>query len=405
MNSRERVRRAIHHQEPDRVPIDLGGTSATTISVRTYAAHRAHLGLGQDALRINDVFSMTAEIGEDVHQRLETDVRLIQALTPRFGIALESWKPWRNPDGLKVEVPGGFDLARDVDGTLLLLVGGETVGRMPVSGQYFSEVANSTTGDAALSDPPDPDAVSFPVLTDEDLRFRQTSARYLSGTTDKALVVEIGDNLRWCASAADWMYALASDPSRAAELHEKKSRNLLDKVRQLAQALGSSVDIVAFYQDLGTQRSELISPQTFMEIVAPHYRPIFDWIHRNTNWSVFFHSCGSIYRLIPAMIEMGVDILNPVQTNADGMDAARLKAQFGAALTFWGGGVDTQTILPFGTIDEVRAQVRSRIGRFAPGGGYVFAPSQDIQPDVPAANVAAMYESAIEAGGYERSAV
>ena len=401
MNSRERVWAAINHRQPDRVPIDLGGTAATGIVANAYIRLRNAYGLGTGGVQVFDVFGMMARVEQDLIDRLGVDTMLVPSLCPRFGIPIDVWKPWRLLDGMPVQVPAGFQVERQPDGSLLLMVKGEAVGKMPKDGFYFSEVANSTMGGLdSLLDPPDAGSVSFPTLTDEDLRFRQDIARNLHEATDRALIVDLIDNIRWDTSIPNWLYATAADPERTFALHEKKTETLIEEVRQLAEAVGPYVQVFAIYQDYGTQRGELISPATFERLVVPHYRRLFAWIHRHTSWKVLFHSCGSIYGLIPHMIDMGVDILNPVQSNTERMDPARLKAEFGDRLAFWGGGIETQSVLPFGTPNEVRRQVRERISIFGPGGGFVFAPTQDIQADVPLLNLVAMYETVREYGRY-----
>ena len=173
-------------------------------------------------------------------------------------------------------------------------------------------------------------------------------------------------------------------------LHAKKCEALLKKIKQLAEATAKYTQIFAIYQDWGTQRSELVSPKMFEEIVAPYYKRIFDWIHQNTQWKIFFHSCGSIYNIIPHMIKMGVDILNPIQCNTANMEPEKLKQEYGDRLTFWGGGVDTQSIFLTGKPDEIKAQVKERLSVLGKGGGYVFAPTQNIQADIPIENIEAM---------------
>jgi uroporphyrinogen decarboxylase len=398
MNARERVLAAVGHEEPDRLPVDLGGTTATAITVGAYAHLRRHLGLPTDRVRIWELFALAAHVDRDIQERFQADVALIYPLAPRFDISIREFKPWVLPDGTPVEVPAGFDVRDAGDGGLLLTVHGEAVGKLPVGGFYFSELANVQADLNNFRDPPDPRDVTFPEFTDDDLAFRRENARFLRDTTNMALVVEVIEPIRWCSSIAEWLYALASDPDRTERLMEAKSQALVRKVNQLWDALGTDVDVIAFYQDYGTQRGELVSPVTFTERIAPQYRRVFDWVHAHTTWKVFFHSCGSIRRLIPSMVDMGVDILNPVQVNTANMDAVELKTEFGDRLSFWGGGIDTQTVLPFGTPDDVRAQVRDRIAALGRGGGFVFAPSQDIQADVPPQNIVAMFDEAIASG-------
>ena len=401
MNSRDRVAAAINHQEPDRIPIDLGGTAASGINVSAYVQLKEWLGLRTDGIQVFDIFGMMARIEPDVIEHFRADTLLIPSLCPRFGVPIKSWKPWRLFDGTPVQVPIGFETIEDQDGSLLLMVEGQSVGRMPRTETYFLEVAEVDGGGLEdLAHPPDPDSVHFPVLREEDLGFRKEIAKHFYETTDKALVVDLVDNLRWNTPIASWLYAMAADPRRTYELHEKKSMAILESVKRLAQVVGPYVSVFAIYQDYGTQRGPLISPASFENLVVPHYKRVFDWIHGNTDWKVLFHSCGSIVPLIPLIIDMGADILNPVQCNTEGMEPQRLKEEFGSRIVFWGGGADTQTVLPFGSPDEVQRQVRERMAVLGSGGGYVFAPSQDIQADVPPENLAAMYGAAREWGRY-----
>jgi uroporphyrinogen-III decarboxylase len=185
--------------------------------------------------------------------------------------------------------------------------------------------------------------------------------------------------------------------------YERKVENVLTNLRLYAQAVGDNLDVVWFGEDFGTQKGMMISPQVFNDLVAPYYRRIWEWVHTSTTWKVFFHSCGGIYPIIDTLINSGVDILNPVQVTAAGMDATRLKREFGDRVCFWGGGIDTQTVLPFGTPDEVRAQVRERIRTLGAGGGFVFATVHNIQGDVPVENVLAMVQAVREFGHYPLS--
>jgi uroporphyrinogen decarboxylase len=401
MTSRERVMAAVNHQEPDRVPIDLGSTRASAINVSAYFKLLNRLGLKADKVRIYDPFSMNALLDPEIVEVLGIDVVLVPSLYGHFDIPINEWKPWRLPDGTPVQVPAEFQTSEGEDGALLLMVDGKAVGKMPREGFYFSVIADSTMGwFDSLVQAPDVRDVVFSKLTNQDLSFRREFARIMYETTDKALVVDLLDNMRWDTSQANWMYALAAEPERVNELHQKKALNLVEKIKQLFEAVGPYVQVFAIYQDFGTQGGEAISPTTFERLIMPHFRHIFDWIHKNTDWKVLFHSCGSIYYLIPLMIEMGVDILNPVQTNAANMEPQLLKERFGDRLVFWGGGIETQTVLPFGTQDEVRRQVKERVLTLGPGGGFVFAPCQDIQAEVPSGNVLAAYQAARDFGRY-----
>ena len=233
MNSRERVLVTINHEEPDRVPIDLGGTAASGINVTAYIRLKKLLGLRTDNVQVFDIFGMLARVEQDLIERLDTDTMLIPELCPHFDIPINAWKPWRLFDGTLVQVPVGFQTTKDRDGSLLLIIDGQPMGRMPENGTYFLELMESEMGGlAALAEPPDPDTQTFSLLTDEDLRFRQEIAKNLYETTDKALVIDTTDNIRWDTSIANWLFAMAADPDRTFELHEKKSLALLETVKQ-----------------------------------------------------------------------------------------------------------------------------------------------------------------------------
>jgi uroporphyrinogen decarboxylase len=236
----------------------------------------------------------------------------------------------------------------------------------------------------------------MPVFTDEELAWRRHWAETLRRETDKALVGDFGAILGRWGSYQEWMYTIGADPGYVLAFYERKIENLLTNMRLYAQAIDNHIDIVTLGEDFGTQKGLMISPRMFRELVAPYYKRLFDWVHQHTPWKVSFHCCGGIYPIINTLIECGVDILNPVQTSAVGMEPRRLKAEFGDRLVFWGGGIETQTTLPFGSLDEIRAQVRERIQVFGPGGGFVFSPIHNIQNDVSPDRLLAMYEAVHE---------
>ena len=392
MTSREIVVKAINHQPTNRVPFDIGATAASGINAFSYIKLREKLGLNNSDVKVIDIFGMLARVDLDVMEALGIDIVLAPSLKPRFGLSINRWKEQTFWNNIKVFIPYEAETVINGDESLLLLANGRVVGKMPKNGYYFSEIANSTMGDIGQLDGPiDPDKARFEnSFTDEEIEFRYKTTKDLYNNTDKAIVIDYTDNIRWDTSIPNWLYSMAAYTERTNQLHEKKSYAILERVKLLAQAIGKYAQIFAIYQDWGTQRGELVSPDMFKELVMPHYKRIFNWIHDNTTWKVLFHSCGSISKIIPYMIEMGVDILNPVQCEAFCMDPKYLKKTFGNKLVFWGGGVDTQNVLNYGSKEEVYNQVKERISILGEGGGYVFAPTQDIQPDVPVENICAM---------------
>jgi uroporphyrinogen-III decarboxylase len=202
-------------------------------------------------------------------------------------------------------------------------------------------------------------------------------------------------------SIPDFLFLLAADKAYVKDLFEVRTEVALQNLPLLKQYLGDSIDVIGFDgYDFGSQNGEIFSPDLCSELFLPNMKVQSEWVHRNTPWKTFYHSCGSITRIIPMLIEGGMDILNPVQTSAKGMDPAWLKKEFGKRIVFWGGGVDTQKTLPFGSTEEVVREVTERVRIFAPGGGFVFNAVHNIQQGTPPENIVAAYETARTVGTY-----
>jgi uroporphyrinogen decarboxylase len=326
-----------------------------------------------------DVWQMLAWVEQPVVEALGIDVLPVPRLVQDFGMRMDAWVPWRLPeDGTPVQMPGGFDPIEEEDGSLALYLNGEPVAKKVPTSPYFDRLL-----DLNMSyDLPPLESIQLPMLSDEELGWRRYWAETLKAETDKALIGDFGFNLGRWGSYGEWFYGIAADPDYTRAWYDFKIENLLTNVERYADAVGDNIDIVWLMEDFGTQKGMMISPEMFDDMIAPYYKRFFGWIHANTSWKIFFHSCGGIYPIIETLVDCGVDILNPVQTTAAGMEPERLKAEFGDRLTFWGGGIDTQSILPFGSPEEIREQVRQRIEILAPGGGFVFATIHNIQDDI-----------------------
>jgi hypothetical protein len=396
MSSRERVLAAINHREPDRIPIDLGSTRNSTIEVGLYTRLRDHLGIESDPAKVLDVHFMTAWLEHPVIEALGIDVLTVPRLTWSFGLRVDDWRPWQLEDGTPVQMPANFAPEIDVDGTIRLYLNGELVGKKDPANISFDRMRDFKMHDVL----PPVDSFDLPVFSEEELSWRRRWAHTLRAKTDKALVGDFGAVLGRWGSYQEWLYTLAADPDYVLAFYERKIENLLYNMELYAQAVGDNIDIVWLGEDYGTQQGMMLSPKMFNEMVAPYYRQLFDWVHENTGWKILFHCCGAIYPIIDTLIKLGVDILNPVQATAAGMQPEKLKVEFGDRLVFWGGGIDTQTVLPFGSPEEVRKQVEHRVQTFGPGGGFVFAASHNIQSDVPVENLLTMYEAVREYGQY-----
>lgn len=399
MNSRERVLAAINHQEADRVPLDLGGTRQSGIAASTYHALKERLGIASPT-RVFDTYQMLADVERPVMERFGADVVGLYRPDVAFGILNKDWRPWQLFDGTPVEVPSGFQPQVEPSGDLVLLQDGELVGRMPKDGFYFDRL---DTYPGAAHTPVD--EVNPPLMSESIAEHYHCQAEALYQNTDFAIVAPLGPpyELFYGLGTGDfsaWMMTLATDSDYVDALLGKLTDVWLENLRRFADAVGDRVQIIQFCDDFGTQNSPFISVKMFRERIMPFYQRGLSWIHEHTNMKVLLHSDGALKPLMPSLIEMGVDILNPVQTSADNMDGAELKAEFGADLAFWGGSLDCQKTLPFGTEEEVAQEVAEHIRTLAPGGGYVFAPVHNIQAGVPVENVIAMYDAALSQASY-----
>jgi len=404
MNSRDRVLAAIHHREPDRVPIDLGGTRQSGMAASTYHQVKQRLGIDTPT-RMFDVYQMIAEIERPVMERFGADCVGLLPRSVAFGIRNEGWKRWQFPDGLEVEVPGGFNPVVEPDGSIVLKeADGTLVAKMPRGGCYLDRMQKYPGAAHA-----DPETLDLPLLSTEDCDHYGAQAEAYHETTDYAIIARMGPpyELFWGLGTGDfqsWMVTLATEPDYVHALYEKLTEVWLENLRRLYAAVGDRAHVLQFNDDLGTQDAPFISVRMFRELVMPYYKRGLDWIHENTPWKVFMHNDGAIFELIPSLLEMGVDILNPVQTTAKGMDPARLKQDFGDRLVFWGAACDCQATLTSGTPDDVAREVEENVRILAPGGGYVLTSVHNIQAGVPPENVIALFDAALAAGRYSAKA-
>jgi len=398
MNSRQRVLSALNHRQPDRVPIDLGGTRQSGIAASTYHKLKQRLGIDTPT-RVYDLYQMLAEVERPVMERFGADVVGLQRPAVAFGIRNEQWKPWQLFDGTPVEVPGAFNPATDARGDLVLShPDGSPMARMPHGGFYFDRL-DKYPGALHV----DPESLQLALLTQEECDHLHAQAEAWHENSDYAIVAAMGPpfELFFGLGTGDfqaWMITLATEPDYVDALLGKIVEAWLENLRRLVAAVGDRVQILQFNDDLGTQDAPFLSVRMFRERIFPHYRRGLDWVHRHTGIKVFMHNDGAIASFIPSLIEMGVDILNPVQTTAAGMDPVKLKREFGDRIVFWGAACDCQHTLPFGTPEQVAAEVRQSIRILSPGGGYVLAPVHNIQAKVPPENVIAMFDAALGSG-------
>ena len=413
MTSRERIRRAINHEKPDRIPIDLGSTPVTGIAASTYAKLRQALGLARSPVKVIEPFQILAEVELEVIDKLGVDTIGLQLPTTLFGFKNENWKPWRLFDGTEVLVPGLFITKEDKNGNLLLYPRGDASAppsaKMPKGGYYFDGLVRQEAIDESRLDPQEWVKDQYSVYTDEDLRYLEEGAEDLYRNTDLSLVGSFwqggfgdialvpGLNVKHPKGIRDpqeWIMAHALHPEYIKGIFNLQCEIVVQNLKLYREAVGDKIDVIVVSgTDFGTQNASSISPDMYRDIYKPFHKMVNEWIHKNTSWKIFYHTCGSIVSLLDDLVETGVDILNPVQCSAVGMNPTLLKEKYGERLVFWGGGVDTQRTLPFGSPEQVRREVTERCRIFERKGGFVFNAIHNIQPKTPTENIIAMFEA------------
>jgi uroporphyrinogen-III decarboxylase len=413
--SRERLANALNHKQPDRIPIDFGGTSVTGIHASCVAALRDYYGLEKRPVRIHEPFQMLALVEDDLKDAMGVDVTSVFARNTMFNFPAERWKPWLF-NGLEVLVPEDFNTTTDANGDTLIYPEGDTTvppsGRMPKGGYFFDCIIRQEPFDEEKLNPED-NMEEFRPVSQEDLDYLARAATETAtgrgvigsfgGTAfgDIALVPAPGlKHPKGIRDVTEWYVSTSSRQDYIHKIFERECEVALQNLERIYAAVGDQVQaIFTCGTDFGTQTSAFCSVRTFNELYFPYYKRVNDWVHAHTPWKTFKHSCGAVSKFIPSFIEAGFDILNPVQCSATGMDPEQLKANYGDRLTFWGGGVDTQKVLPFGTPAEVREQVLRRCEIFAPGGGFVFNTIHNVQAETPVENIVAMLDAVHEFNG------
>lgn len=403
MNSRERIYAAVRHQPVDRLAIDFGGTRQSGISAFAYDRLRRRLALpGHDVerpFRVFDTYQMLAEVEQRIADRFGNDCIALNRKRVAFGVANERWKSWRpRPDveeAFEVLVPGGFEPVRSESGGWVLKRDGEVIAEMPAGGFYFDRYEPYPGATH-----PDLDTWEAPRLSAADIDHYGRTAETLFEQTDKAIVMPLGPPYELFNGIGQggferWMMTFASEPDYVDALYTKLVDAWIENLKAVHDAVGERVQVLQIADDFGMQSGPFLSEAMFRERLLPAYRRGLAWVHQHTTWRVLLHSDGAIRPLIPAIIEMGVDILNPVQTSAPGMEPKGLKRDFGDRLAFWGGACDPQSTLSRGTPERVASEVAANVNTLAPGSGYVFAPVHNIQADVPADNIVALFDTAL----------
>ncbi|MGB6931950.1 MAG: uroporphyrinogen decarboxylase family protein [Acidobacteriaceae bacterium] len=414
--SRERLITALNHKQPDRIPIDFGGTAVTGLHVSCVAGLREHYGLEKRPVRVHEPFQMLGLIEDDLADAMGIDVVGVFPRNTMFGFPADNWKGWRL-NGLEIEAPGNFNTTVDAKGDTLIYPEGDTSvppsGRMPQGGYFFDAIVRQEPFQEETLNPED-NMEEFSAITQEELDYlvRSTQAAQATG---RGVIATFGGTAfgdialvpapslkhpKGIRDITEWYVSTSSRQDFVHKIFERQCEIGIHNLERIHAVLADTVQsMFVCGTDFGTQTSAFCSVKTFRNLYFPYYKRVNDWVHSHTTWKTFKHSCGSVAKFLPSFIEAGFDILNPVQCSAAGMDPAALKANYGNSLVFWGGGVDTQKVMPFGTPAEVREQVLRRCEIFAPGGGFVFNGIHNIQAGSPIENIVAMLNAVHEFNG------
>ena len=405
MNSRERVLAALERREPDRIPVDFGGHRSSGITAIAYARLRRHLGLEERPVRVYDMVQQLAIVDDDVLSRFGGDTI---ELGRGFALEEKDWADWVLPDGTPCKVPA-WSVPERLEGRWVLRSkSGRVIAHMPDGALFFEQAyypfleeredlgdLRAAFGESMWHDvaPPPGPLVAGP----DGPRVHAESARRLRASTDRAILALFGGNLYETGQMLFrndvFIMMLAAEPARAdAFLEALTDVHMANLERYLAE-VGPYIDIIVFGDDLGMQTGPQISPRTYRELFKPRHARMWRRAKELAPVKVMLHCCGGVRELLPDLIDAGLDAINPVQVSCRGMEAAALKRDFGRDIVLWGGGSDTQSVLPDRTPADVAAHVRKQVATLGPGGGFVFQQVHNIMADVPPENIVAMFDA------------
>lgn len=403
--------KTINHQQPGKVVVDFGSTSVTGIHVAVVEKLREYYGLEKRPVKVIEPYQMLGEIDSDLVREMGVDVIGLYGEKNMFGIRNSDWKPHRTFWGQEVLLPGDFNFTYNSNGDMLIYPEGDTTAEpcamMPKTGYFFDALNRQKPIDDSNLKVED-NLEEFGYLTNHDIEYWRKQAQ-IAEKSGKAVVASFGGtalgdialvpglnlkNPKGIRGVEEWYISTLIREEFVMEIFERQTDIAIENLKKLSEATGDKVDVVFICgTDFGTQNSTFCSPDTYARVWMPYYRKINDWIHQNTAWKTFKHSCGSVISLLDLFIESGFDIINPVQINAAGMDTKELKTRFGDRIVFWGGGVDTQGVFAFGTPEQVKEQVKRQVGILNENGGFVFNTVHNIQANVPFENVVAMLQA------------
>jgi len=412
MTSRERVAKVLNHEAPDRLVVDLGGMHCSGAHVSVVYGLRQALGLDVPGtpVKVRDCYQMAGDIDLELIEALQLDIALVPSLYTMFGFPKSNWKPWTTFDGTPVLVPKLFNTEPDENGDILQYPDGDRTigasGRMPKGGFYHDAIIRQDPLDDSKLNPED-NLEEFGPASDAELEFLREGVNDWFVNTDVALTIGIpgaafGDialvpapwlkHPKGIRDIEEWYISTVTRRDYLGEVFSRQAEICIDNIKLIYEAVGDRVQLVNMDgTDFATQDGLFCSPDSYAELYLPHAKKVNDFIHENTRWKTVKHCCGACMPMISKFIDAGYDVLNPVQCSASGMDPKTLVEEYGDRIVFWGGGVDTQKALPFGTPEEVRSEVEERAAILSKKNGFIFNAIHVIQCRTPIENVLAMF--------------
>jgi uroporphyrinogen-III decarboxylase len=411
MTQRERLKSALNHRQTDKVPVDMGTTGVTGIHVLALERLRDFYGLEKRPVRLIEPFQMLGQVDDDLAGVLHLDTIGINPRNNMFGFPNEKFREFRTHWNQLLLVPERFNIITDSNGDFLICPEGDVTvppsGKMPRTGYFFDAIIRQEPIVEENLNPED-NLEDFSLLSPADLEYWKKQI-VIGRESGKGIIANFGGTAvgdialvpglflkrpKGIRDVAEWYMSMMLRPDYLKSIFEKQTDIALENFRLLYEIIGNDIDAVFLCgTDLGTQDSTFCSIDTFDDLFKPYYQKMNNWIHEHTAWKTFKHCCGAVETLMTSFIESGFDIINPVQINAAGMDPATLKKKYGKDLVFWGGGVDTQKVLPFGTPADVEKQVLELCEIFSKDGGFVFNTVHNIQANVPVENIAAIFRA------------
>ncbi len=416
--SKQQFDLTVNHIQPDRLVVDFGSTSVTGIHVLAIQKLREYYGLEQKLVKVVDPYQMLGEVDDELIEIMGVDT--VAAKGKNNGLGFHNHEPYKEfltPWGQKVLVPEQFNTTENENGDILLYPQGDTSAapsvRMPRSSFFFDAIIRQKPIVEEELDPAD-NLEEYGLVSDADLEYWKTTAQK-ARATGRAVVAGLGGtalgdiahvpgiklkNPKGIRDITEWYMSILMRPDYIREIFDRQTEIALENFKRLHAVIGDNVDAVYICgTDFGTQDSTFCAPEQFDDLWLPYYQRVNNWVHANTNWLTFKHSCGAVEPFMKHFIEAGFDIINPVQVNAKGMDPVHLKKTYGKDLVFWGGGIDTQVTLPYATPQKVREEVLRLCDIFAKDGGFVFNTVHNIQANVPIENIVAMVDAIKEFNG------